>query len=345
MQRRLPHIPFPGRSTFRTVLKITIGVVFALIFIGGLVRASGSGMGCPDWPKCFGKLIPPTDVSQLPSNYREIYKDHGYASQPFNAAKTWTEYFNRLFGALTGLFCLWTAYSSLIYRKRIPMVTWLCFTALGLVILEGIIGAVVVRMNLAHQTVTLHFLLAFLIIAVLIMAVIQSGIARHKMEHIENHGNESALMLLASLVMVMLQVIIGTAVRGNIDRGISLAPELPRSSYIELAGNILGSHRVLSFAVSLMCIISIYLTRNISKFVVEIKFASWLVIACLSGQMITGWLLYTYGFPAFAQPFHILLSSGIFAGLFYMMLLCFRLNKSNNEEYKAYKISSKHTDR
>ena len=55
--------------------------------MGGIVRASGAGMGCPDWPTCFGQLIPPTSEAELPSNYHELYAV-GYANTDFNVVKT-----------------------------------------------------------------------------------------------------------------------------------------------------------------------------------------------------------------------------------------------------------------
>ena len=89
-------------------------------------------MGCPDWPKCFGSFVPPTDSAQLPDDYSSAYnqyrktKNEKFArfleliglgntadqlrsdpaaleEEPFNATKTWIEYINRLIGALVGL--------------------------------------------------------------------------------------------------------------------------------------------------------------------------------------------------------------------------------------------------
>ena len=77
---------------YRRIAIITLVAVFFLILVGGCVRASCAGMGCPDWPTCFGQWIPPTHESQLPSNYQDIYADLGYAETRFNVLKTWTEY-------------------------------------------------------------------------------------------------------------------------------------------------------------------------------------------------------------------------------------------------------------
>ena len=112
--------------------KISLFLLYILILAGGVVRCTGSGMGCPDWPKCFGMYIPPTSVDQLPENYEKIFvegrikKNERLSSvlsffglnklsekikndpeikkgESFNVFKTWTEYINRLIGALVGL--------------------------------------------------------------------------------------------------------------------------------------------------------------------------------------------------------------------------------------------------
>lgn len=102
---------------FRRIGILTIFAVYIVILMGGIVRASGAGMGCPDWPTCFGQWIPPTEEAQLPANYHEIYAQRGYQNTQFNPVKTWTEYSNRLVGVSIGFLIFLTAWSSRIFLK------------------------------------------------------------------------------------------------------------------------------------------------------------------------------------------------------------------------------------
>ena len=111
---------------------LSIIVTYLLIFVGGLVRVSGAGMGCPDWPKCFGKWIPPTSLSQLPD-----YID----PEKFNLVLAWVEYTNRLFGALVGLVILVSCIYALIYFKGHNKVTYSISLALFLTMVEGWLGS------------------------------------------------------------------------------------------------------------------------------------------------------------------------------------------------------------
>ena len=74
----------PAILKFRRLGIITIFAVYIVILMGGIVRASGAGMGCPDWPTCFGQWIPPTEEAQLPPNYHETYAQRGYENTQFN---------------------------------------------------------------------------------------------------------------------------------------------------------------------------------------------------------------------------------------------------------------------
>ena len=141
------------RLKLRRLSLVTILAVYFLILVGGIVRSTGSGMGCPDWPKCFGQWIPPTSSKQLPENYEELYAgqriqknqklaDYLYLlgfqelaqrikqektifkEHSFNRTKTWIEYINRLIGAAIGFLILGVFVRSMSLLKSDKTITF-----------------------------------------------------------------------------------------------------------------------------------------------------------------------------------------------------------------------------
>jgi cytochrome c oxidase assembly protein subunit 15 len=188
---------FVRRFRFWSVL--TVSSIYLLILVGGIVRATGSGMGCPDWPKCFGQWVPPTEASQLPANYKQVYTAQRvaknqklartlaslgfkqvageifahptqYIETDFNATKTWIEYVNRLLGALIGVFVFVTALMALPYWRRDQRIFWLAVASWLLTGFQGWLGSLVVSTNLLPIMVTIHMGLALLIVALLLYA-------------------------------------------------------------------------------------------------------------------------------------------------------------------------------
>jgi cytochrome c oxidase assembly protein subunit 15 len=85
---------------YKYISSTTILLVILVIAAGSIVRSTQSGMGCPDWPTCYGLIVPPTSENQLPANYQQLYANEGIPAESFDALKTWIEYINRLIGAL-----------------------------------------------------------------------------------------------------------------------------------------------------------------------------------------------------------------------------------------------------
>ncbi len=152
-------------SSYKSLTKISLVLLYLLILAGGVVRCTGSGMGCPDWPKCFGKWIPPIYITDLPADYKELYAHRGYDKIDFNAFNTWTEYINRLLGLVGGLLCFILFLSSL-FTRSIKLIL-LSLLLLLLMAFQAWIGALVVYSILSPFKITIHMLVALFILCIL----------------------------------------------------------------------------------------------------------------------------------------------------------------------------------
>jgi cytochrome c oxidase assembly protein subunit 15 len=317
----------------------TLVAVYLLILVGGIVRSTGSGMGCPDWPKCFGQWVPPTSVSQLPDDYKEIYSSHrheknvrfvkylnalGFESTAekiltdesirqeadFNPVKTWIEYINRLIGVVIGLLIVAVFIFSLRYwntRRNWTIMAFLTFVLVGF---QGWIGSIVVSTNLTPWTITLHMFLALVIVAMLVYLVHQAKPV--PADQLVLRG--SAPWLVGSLLVLVVQILLGTQVREALDK--VAAQLMLRSDWISSLGLPFVIHRSFSWIVLLVHSVLIYRLLRDER---SRKAGVGLILLVL-GTVLTGTGMAYLAVPPVLQPLHLLLASVTFGTLFLLTL-------------------------
>ena len=278
----------------------TFILTFLVIIAGGIVRTTQSGMGCPDWPHCFGKWIPPTNASELPPDF-EKYLNKQDIDHSFNALHTWIEYINRLLGVLLGLFAVIQAF--LLFRKRKGLrksyyfSLWFLFT----VILTGLFGAIVVKLNLAHASISVHLLFAIVLIQIQ-LALLLSINSRLAILIVDGKIKK---MLLFFLAILLIQSVLGTMVRMHVDDVSKNLNYEQRETW--LTGNPVAFviHRSFSWIVFLLAFSIAWIGRSFPA----VKNKLFVLAAIVLLSMITGIVLFYADMPRAAQPIHLLLAT------------------------------------
>jgi len=136
---------------FRRLAFTTAFFAYLQIALGGVVRVTGSGLGCPDWPLCHGRPYPAADIHSI------------------------IEYSHRTVGTLTGLLLIATvALAWIVFRQQRPLVAWLATGSLVAIAAEGALGGVVVANELAPWLVLIHLGLAMIILGFLLATAVMS---------------------------------------------------------------------------------------------------------------------------------------------------------------------------
>ncbi|UAY52276.1 COX15/CtaA family protein [Ferruginibacter albus] len=278
----------------------TFVLTFLVIIAGGVVRTTQSGMGCPDWPTCFGKWIPPTNASELPPDFEKYLRKQDI-DHTFNAFHTWIEYFNRLFGALLGLFAI-VQVALLFPKKESYKKTYrLSVAYLAIVLLTGIFGAIVVKLNLSHASISVHLFFALLLLQIQ-LALILSLKSSLAAIHVEKRVIQWLVIFLALLVI---QVSLGTNVRMYVDNVSKILHYEQRETWLAATPVAFLIHRSFSWVVLLSIIGISWYCRNNQLINKKIFLLATIIIA----SMITGIVLFYADMPAVAQPIHLFLAS------------------------------------
>ena len=335
------------QNRFRSLIKASIFFTYLVIMAGGVVRMTGSGMGCPDWPMCFGQIIPPTDIAELPEGYEQHYIEIRkakneklakmirplgfeelaskistdpsiYEETEFIWEQTWIEYINRLAGALLGLVLLAAFITSLMYWKKRK---WIPLTVTGVIIVTGFqgwMGSVVVSTNLLPGVLTAHMVLAFVLIAGLVFLYVKTAPGIRGMTSF-NMDNTMRYALGALIVFTLIQVLLGTQVRQQID--IIAKQFTDRADWIAQLDWIFKVHRSFAWIILLgngwICYqIYKYMSHYFAVYRAGFYLGSFVLVATVSGIA----MAYS-GVPRLAQPIHLLLSCLIFGAQVYLFFV------------------------
>ncbi|WP_184544526.1 COX15/CtaA family protein [Mucilaginibacter sp. FT3.2] len=335
-----------SNKRFQKIGLTTIVLLFVLILAGGVVRSTGSGMGCPDWPKCLGRYIPPTSINDLPKDYKQKYVDQRFAKnqrfanaldlfgfsdlakriredrsilipEDFNAGKTWTEYVNRLIGEITGLFLLASTIYAFSYWKMDKRIPLLSLFNLVLIAFQAWLGSIVVSTNLVAWIVTVHMLLA---LAILALCIYTYHLARVYGNNKLNTSPAIYIITLIALALSVLQITFGTEVREKIDAVATHFQGGYRDNWIKNAGEIFTHHRDMAILVFIINVALYALVRKrFNRHSIHQQLMSFNFLMIML-QIVTGILLSYWALPPVAQAAHILLASLIFGAQFYLLL-------------------------
>jgi len=298
------------RITYRFAWISTIAT-YVVIFTGGLVRVSGAGLGCPDWPRCFGRWIPPLSQSQLPPSVDP---------SQFNFTLAWIEYANRLCGLVLGILIATTAVLVIVNFAKRARILVPAIAAGLLVAFLGWQGGKVVTSELDPTVVSVHALLSVLLASLMIFVTQHIHYVLHPdAEKGSIYPARIRFWLSLAWGLSLAQVLVGTQVRGSIEIISKIMPLADDRVWLSNAGPVLYLHTILGILViaagTLIGLSIILRSTSPSSLMWE---GAWAILLLLFLDIVLGFGFLLTGVPALMEILHLWVSSFL-VGLLLMM--------------------------
>jgi cytochrome c oxidase assembly protein subunit 15 len=234
-------------TRFQKLATAALVSVLILMFAGAIVRVTGAGMGCPDWPKCWGRLIPPFAVEQVDFEKLPLAKFQAKAARmgrdpstiseetlraEFNPRHVWTEFTNRLLSLPVGFFSLATFVAAFWQRKKRPLVFWMAFTSLVVVFTNAWMGARVVFSGLAPGVLTAHLALAMSLMGTLGYCAWRGTDQPWRIQMADGPKRQLRWVVWLLFAVTVFEGIIGAQVRELTDALAKFHDNAPRSTWV-----------------------------------------------------------------------------------------------------------------
>tara|TARA_A100001011_G_scaffold47917_1_gene45371 strand:- start:349 stop:1272 length:924 start_codon:yes stop_codon:yes gene_type:complete len=278
---------------FRSAI-ISTFLSYLLIFVGGLVRVSGSGLGCPDWPKCFGRWIPPTSIEQIPSHIDPTV---------FNIVLAWIEYGNRMLGIIVGLSITLMTVIALVYFRKNSKILYSSLVSLFLVGANGGLGAIVVSSVLNPFIVSLHMILALFLVSVLSYATIES----YKLINFDSFtsillSKKVSISLITLWIFIVIEILLGTGIRTNIELIAIDNPLFSKGELLDSLNSYKYLHSILGFSLLFLSFYLCYLFKD--DFLGLSKQLVYFIFGMIMFQIFLGEMMIFFELPQLTRLFH-----------------------------------------
>lgn len=280
------------------------------------MRSTGAGLGCPDWPKCFGYWIPPTHISEVPDKYWNDPLSSINGQIIFNPVKTWIEYINRLIGVLIG-FSIFIQFVFAVLFGPTSAAKRFSIAALVLVLFEGWLGSKVVSTDLKPLVISIHLFVALILGFSLLAALFYASNRRKPVSALTSVKPVEGVLLITS-VLIFLQFFLGTEVRSQVDVLFRKFDFEFRELYVSQLNWSFYIHRTMSILVLFMMVLQIMVFSKRLPVVDLYQVITPFVLTLF--LIVSGAILVYFDFPAFIQPFHLVLGFSIVCSQFWLIL-------------------------
>lgn len=196
-----------GRAErLQSLATLTVFLCFDLVVFGAFTRLTDSGLGCPDWPGCYGQASPVGALHAIEQAQSAM------PSGPVTLTKAWIEMLHRYLAMVVGALILVQAVLSWTERRQLRVSPWWSFLTLGWVCLQGLFGALTVTMKLFPAIVSLHLFSAMVLLCLLVYQ--RDFMFGARIGPVRLAKGEKGL-LLGLLVALALQILLGAWVSTN----------------------------------------------------------------------------------------------------------------------------------